>query len=94
MTASIILWTYRATVTLLATSPIALNAFFNQNIITSLLYVPLASLILVGLAMALDSVLEEVLQPSSKKVNQKDKAIVEVLPEKTACICNKFHRAA
>ena len=94
MTASIILWTYRATATLLVTIPIVLNALFNQDIINSLLYVPLGSLILAGLTVAVDSALVKVLQPVSKKMDQKDKAMVEILPKKTACICNKFHRAA
>jgi len=94
MTTSILMTAYRITATLLAITPVALNAVYSQDIITSFIYVPLVSLVLVGLAMMIDSKLLKALHPQSNQIGTKDTANVEALPIKAKCCSDIMHHAA
>ena len=49
MISSILIWSYRAVAALITASPIILNILMQGSIVTSLLYVPIASLILAAI---------------------------------------------
>jgi len=95
MTTSLVtIYAYRITATLLVIAPIALNGVYNQNIITSLLYVPLASLVLIGLVMVIDSKLVKYFEPKNEEAVQKNEAVVKVLPVIANSVSGKLHHAA
>lgn len=94
MATSILMTAYRIAATVLATTPIALNVAYSQDIITSFIYVPLVSLVLVGLAMVIDSKLMKILQPQNIEIMKSNTANVEVLPVVVKTDSNNFHHAA
>ena len=80
MNTSRVMQTYRIAATVLVTAPIMLNVVYNQDIITSLVYLPLVSLALVGFAMVIGAKLSKILQPQNKEIDQKNKISVDILP--------------
>ena len=80
MNTSRVMQAYRIAATILVTAPIMLNVVYNQDIITSLVYLPLVSLALVGFAMVIGAKLSKILQPQNKEIDQKNKIPVDILP--------------
>ena len=67
MTNSIIITIYRIVAMLIIIAPIILNVFLKSEFITSILYVPLFSLVLALVAIVIDVKLEKTLQYLVKK---------------------------
>lgn len=86
---------YRIAATLITIVPMMLNIYTKGSIIASFIVVPLLSLTLAGIAVAIDAKFEKILQ-QNKKTSQKNTTNIEALPllEMNKGKSKKLHLAA
>ncbi len=94
MANSIILLAYRSLVIIFATTPILFNIFFEHSIITSILYVPLFSLIITCLGVALDAKLEKLLNLKEHKQAQVKQSKIKKMEVQQVSKIDGFYHAA